>query len=143
MGKQFALAVEVAFYLLLVAALAGAAMLWHLRLLHSTNFFVTVAIPAVASLVLTLLSLVVPNLVSSSRLVFPLNVTLPIVHAVLMIAVTSFLMTSQTAIQEVPDQIRIVKIWDSGYLILATMLGQMLVLTVWTSIAKKTQTEPR
>ncbi len=123
---------------MLFAITAATGILWipHHQLTLQTALLV-VSFPALASLAFVASSSLT-QLVVSDRVSFPLNLTLPFVHVVLLFAIARLAFTTPSVVQSVRPEFEIVGIWGTWNLLAVCFLFQVAALSAMALWARRT-----
>ncbi|MBW7927311.1 MAG: hypothetical protein H3C58_04305 [Fimbriimonadaceae bacterium] len=92
--------------------------------------------PVLAAMLMVGSALIVPNLFAPYRLAFPLNVTLPVVYAVLLVVSSSLMTHMPTALEQVPPILAPVLGWQQPQILLQVAAGQFVVLSLLALLAR-------
>jgi hypothetical protein len=91
---------------------------------------IILGLPAVATALFLATAIAVPGLLAPKKLVFPLNLTLPLVFASYVV-LTVMLLTSTGSSLIVPyDRLRVAMFWASPSVLILVTLSQVLCLTM-------------
>lgn len=97
---------------------------------------VLISIPTTATALFLVASLLVPSLVVRSRVVFPLNLTLPVVFASMMLVSLVLWTESRTPLFAISEALRPARFWNSPGELLRVALIQAAALTLVAAIAR-------
>lgn len=138
MGKrQFGVSIEISFTLFAVCGLV--ALLFMNR--SATDFrgtAIVIAVPAIASLALVALTAILPGLLAPGRVAFPLNLTMPIVHAALMLVTIRLLLSGWNGVQTIPPIVRLIFGWLEVKIFVLMLVLNCLSLSGLAAISRKT-----
>ncbi len=97
---------------------------------------VILGLPAIATILFLLTTLLIPGLLAPKRLVFPLTVTLPLVFTALLL-LTVMLLTSTGNGLIIPfDRLRVAKFWEMPAVLTLVAMSQIACLTVLAALTK-------
>ena len=128
MKNRFLPAIEATFILFAISALVGTIILWRAQA-SASQIFLSISIPAFASVLLLLLSGFV-SLFPEPKISFPVNLTLPLLHAALTIAMVHLVLTMPNAIQIVPRQLLVASVWENWIVLGSVLLTQIFTLSI-------------
>ena len=95
---------------------------------------VVLGLPAIAAIMFLITAFSVPSLLAPKRLVYPLNVTLPLVFAAYVV-LTGMLLTSTGSSLIIPfDKLRVALFWLSPRVLILVTLSQIACLTALTKL---------
>ena len=100
-------------------------------------WLLVVALPALAAALLPLIALVRPDVFAVGSLAFPLNLTLPIVHGALMIAVAVLMFTMKVRMMAVPERLAVLGTWIEPKVWLVAVGMQVVVLSVGVGVRRR------
>jgi len=128
--RRFAFAAEISAILYLISAGVG---IWAFtqtsaRLPSGSSPIGVVAIPAVAAVLQILLCVLVPSLVPQARIVPPLNVTMPVLFAALLLLVDRLLFRQDVPIM-VNKALAVAFLWQAPVLHVVSFGLQLVVLS--------------
>lgn len=123
------LVLETSSLLFFCGAAFSAMSLFRQHVVTTISLIVATSIPAAASLLLLLVAVLVPGLYAVKRLQFPLNLTLPLVHASL-VYMLAVLTRSSFGLEKPPPPLIPALLWADWRFLAPAVLGQIIVLTV-------------
>jgi hypothetical protein len=128
-GNRLALACTSALVLFACAAGYGGYFVYRGTPTPGHYLGVILGLPALATLLFLVAAFNVPGLLAPGRLVFPLNITLPLVFAAFVV-LTEMLLTSTGSSLIIPvDRIRVATFWISPNVLVLVTFSQMVCLT--------------
>jgi hypothetical protein len=128
MKNRFLPAIEATFILFAISALVGTIILWKAQA-SASQIFLSTSIPAFASVLLLLLSGFI-QIFPEAKISFPVNVTLPLLHCALTIAMVHLVLTMPNAIQTVPRQLVVATVWENWIVLGSVLLTQVFTLSI-------------
>lgn len=129
MLKRLGFAIECAGLLYIVCAFVAFISLWRQGVMSLFPILGILSAPALAALLFICVGVLVPGLLSPGRFAKPLNVTLPIVYGGLIFVTSVLGPGTQLSILRLHDVYAFSLQWVSPYLLLSSVLLQVLVLT--------------
>jgi len=140
--KRFGLCIETSFILF---AASGLLALFEFWLLHGQGWqilAILVSVPALASLIFVVLGSMIPSLLATGRIKFPLNLTLPVVHTLLIVVCTRILLTTPNGAELPADGIRPIGLWLHWGVIGSVLIIEVGVLSLIAAVGRPTARGP-
>ena len=135
MIRRIGFSIEIAFVLFLISAATGA--FWvPMKHLQLPMFLVLISLPAIASLSFVLAA-ALTRLVSAGRMAFPLNLTIPLVHVVLLLLVVKLALTTPIAVERIRSEWEIATVWGSWRLLLTCFLVEVTALSLMLAFSQR------
>ena len=91
---------------------------------------IILGLPAIAMALMVILTATVPDLLAPQKLVFPLNITLPLVFSSLLLLTVLLLTSTGSSLIIAHDRLRVAMFWANPTVIFLVTLSQILCLTV-------------
>lgn len=137
--RQVGFAFRICFLLYVVSAVVadGANRNPHLAHTPSPAALVVYGAPAVAALVLLLLTISFPDLTTPHRVAFPLNLTLPSLFCGVAFTVVKLITGAGAGLQSTPDVLAPALVWLDWRFLALTWVGQMGILTLGVSVRRR------
>lgn len=88
-----------------------------------------ISFPALGALGLVVGSTVLP-IVPASRIVFPLNLTLPLVHTALVLMMVKLVITMPSALQTAFPALQPLAVWENWRLLFGCFAAEVVILSV-------------
>jgi hypothetical protein len=95
---------------------------------------IILGLPAFATILYVLTAFNVPGLLAPGRLIYPLNLTLPIVFAAFVVLAEMLLTSTGSSIIIPMEKMRIATFWTSPKVLFLVTLSQILCLTALTKL---------
>jgi hypothetical protein len=130
MPKRVGVAIQAAFALFLVSSLVAFFLLRKDPEMKTATFMLVISIPAISSLAVVALIAAIDALLPGERLAFPSNLTLPIMHVALMAVLIKLMATTPNPLEAVPDQFAPALVWERWSALLASLVGEILILSL-------------
>jgi len=128
-GSRFSLACTCGLVMYACAAGYGGYFLYRGSTSPGHYVGIILGLPALATVFFLLTAFNVPGLLAPGRLVFPLNITLPLVYAAFVV-LTEMLLTSTGSSLIIPfDRMRVAALWATPEALLLVAFSQCLCLT--------------
>jgi hypothetical protein len=121
---RVSLAMECGMVLFVCTAGPASYLLWRSGLTVKAGYSLVVGIPAIATLGYVFLATLVPSLVLTRRIRYPINFTAPVVYGGLLMAIATLWTTTPVGFLENHEIIKLGRIWlQPGILVLTGGLG--------------------
>jgi len=130
MPKRVGASLQAAFVLFIASTLVAFYFLRGVPEIRSGVFLLAISVPAIAALAIVVLTLTLEGLLPERKLVFPVNLTLPLMHVALMAVLVQLMMTTESPLQAVPDRVLPALIWEHWNVMTACALGEMTLLSL-------------
>lgn len=128
--SRTSLALEAAVLLFLCAACAGISLISLEGAFNLPTLGLVLTIPACATMVFLVLAATVPNLVGAGGMRPPLNLTLPVVYASLLVGSVTLLSRIGVWIRRFPPDFWALTVWTNLWLDLLVMISGVIVLSL-------------
>lgn len=138
MGKRlFGVSIEISFTLFAVCGLV-ALLFMNRTAADFRGTAIVIAVPAISSLALVVLTAILPGMLAPGRVAYPLNLTMPIVHAALMLVTIRLLLSGWSGVQTVPPIVRLIFGWLEVKIFVLMLVLNCLSLSGLAAITRKT-----
>ena len=130
MAKRTVVAIGTAFALFISSSLVGLFVLFRAHELRTPVAIIVLTMPALASLLVAIISNLFDGFKPHSKNPFPYNITLPLVHCSLMLALGRLLSTAPSAMEKLPPQLVLASMWQSWQVLAFCAVLEAFVISV-------------
>jgi hypothetical protein len=135
-AKRTVVAIGTAFALFLTSSLVGVIVLFRAHELKMPVAIIVLTMPALASLLVAIISNLFEGFKPHTKNPFPYNITLPFVHCSLMLVLERLLTTAPSALEKLPPQLAPALVWQGWQVlgicaILEACVISVLALSGW------------
>jgi hypothetical protein len=131
MPKRVGVSIQAAFILFVVSSLVGFYFLRGMPELKSRVLLLAISIPAISALAVVLITGAVEGILPGRKLVFPTNLTLPLMHVAIMAVVVRLMLTTSNPLEALPDQVLPALIWENWRVLALCAVGESTLLSLF------------
>jgi hypothetical protein len=140
--KRFGLSIESSFILFAISGVLAGFEFWRLHGQGWRVLAILVSVPALASLILVVICSMVPGVLATGRLRFPLNITLPVIHTLLIVVCTKILLTTPNGAEIPPEAMRPIELWLRWGVLASVLILEFAILTGLVATLRPPKADP-